>query len=106
MTSSNSAPKPSPTVSWINAGVAMATAAVSAYAWFKTGSSAWIFLAASFLLRAPVSFNHPMTLAKLGQPIGQRPVPREPFSKSNALLSIASFLLLLVAIALFASTLL
>jgi hypothetical protein len=74
--------------------------------WLKTGPSAWAFLAASFLLRAPVSFNHPMTLAKLKQPFGSRLEPRGSFSRADAVLSLFSFLILFIAIVLFVAAIL
>jgi hypothetical protein len=91
---------PSPVTAWVNAVIWLAAAAAGAYAWFITSSGAYAFLALSFLLRVPVAFNHPMTLAAFNQPFARRTRPREGFPPGDALLSIVGFVLFLVGLGL------
>lgn len=95
---------PSNTTSWFNAGTSLAAGAICAYLWYLNREAWFAVLAASFFLRAPVSYRHPMTWANLNRPFAARPEPRATFTTSDALLSIASFLLLLVAIGMYAAT--
>jgi hypothetical protein len=98
--------KPALWTSIASAAAMLLVAAAAAAMWFGTGSYAYSVLAAAFLLRAPVSFHHPMTWAQFKRPIGARPEPRTAFTKTDALLSIVSLLLLLVGIGMYLAALL
>lgn len=81
-----------------NALIWLLAAAACAILWGREGSSWYLLLACSFAPRAPVGFKHPTTWSALNSPVGRRQVPRGSFSPIDSILSIVSFVLLLVGI--------
>lgn len=88
-----------------NVAVFLALAILCAYFWLKTGK--WMYAAGtgSFLLRAPVSFHHPVPwdrfVSSFNKSINYRLAPRRPFSVADSIFSIISFALLILAIGLY-----
>jgi hypothetical protein len=81
---------------WGNVALMLAAAAAGGYGWLRTGAIAYLIFAASWTLRAPVAFNHPRTWEELNH--RKRFNSPSAFSLSDSLLSIVSFLLLIVSI--------
>ena len=103
--SAASEPKPQLATSIGNASVMLALAGACAYGYVASGISAYAVLAASFLLRAPVSFHHPRTwkrlLAELKEPINKPFVSHGSFSLLDSVLSIFGFVLFTVGIGMY-----
>jgi hypothetical protein len=72
------------------------------YFWIRGGSAAYLFLMLSFLLRTPVSFHRPFDWNMFARTVFARRRFTPPMSRTTTLFSVASLVLLVIGIVMFA----
>jgi hypothetical protein len=88
---------------WVSVATDFVFAAVLIYFWQTRNLAAYLILGLAFVVRMPVSFHRPLSWAMLTRPFGDRAKYASPMHPVVALFSIASFVLLLVGIGMFAA---